>query len=72
MTHDHSNHMWTMALACGGALLLILVLPLIGLSQSWAVGIAIVVMVIMHLWMMKGHLTTNHKGHKRGSKDEKN
>ena len=65
MTHDHSNHMWTMALACGGALLLILVLPFIGLSQSWAVGIAVVVMVIMHLWMMRGHSDHgNHKKHK--------
>lgn len=47
--------MWIMV----GALLLILVLPLLGLSKNWSVGIAIATMVIMYLWMMKGH-SNNH------------
>ena len=59
---NHTNHMWMMALACGGALLLILVLPLFGLSKNWSVGIAIAVMIGLHLWMMRGH--SNHCSHK--------
>lgn len=55
MKNNHTSHMWIMA----GALLLILVLPLLGLSKNWSVGIAIATMVIMHLWMMKGH-SNNH------------
>ena len=71
MSHNHSNHMWMMALACGGALLLILVLPLIGLSKNWSVGISIAVMVGLHLWMMRGHSEhshAEHKEHKGGTK----
>ena len=69
MSHDHTNHMWMMAIAYGGALLLILVLPLIGLSKNWSVGISIAVMVGLHLLMMKGHFGhSNHKEHKGGAK----
>ena len=71
MSHNHSNHMWLMAIACGGALLLLLVLPLIGLSKNWSVGISIAVMVGLHLWMMRGHSDhshTEHKEHKGGAK----
>lgn len=64
MGHNHSNHMWLMALACGGALLLILVLPLFGLSKNWSSGIAITVMIILHLWMMRGHSHKNHTNEK--------
>ena len=69
MKNNHTSHMWLMALACGGALLLILVLPLFGLSGSWSAGIAIAVMIILHAWMMKGH-AHNHSDHiiKKGSK----
>ena len=66
-----NNHMWMMVLACGGALLLILVLPLLGLSKNWVIGIAISVMIGLHLWMMKGHSHNNnseHKQHKDGVK----
>ena len=69
MSHNHSNHMWMMAIACGGALLLLLVLP--GLSKNWSVGISIAVMVGLHLWMMRGHSDhspTEHKEHKGGAK----
>ncbi len=71
MGYDHSSHMWMMVIACGGALLLILVLPLIGLSKNWSVGISIAVMVGLHLWMMRGHSDhnhTEHKEHKGGAK----
>jgi len=64
MGHNHSNHMWMMALACGGALLLILVLPFFGLSKNWSSWIAIGVMVVLHLWMMRGHSDHNHTSHK--------
>ncbi|MEK6893130.1 MAG: hypothetical protein AABX07_02910 [Nanoarchaeota archaeon] len=50
---NHANHFWMMALACGGAFLLILVLPIIGLSQKWSIGIGLAAMIILHVWMMK-------------------
>lgn len=66
---DHANHMWIMALACGGALLLILVLPIFGLSKNWSIGISITVMVGLHLWMMQGHSDhSHHREHKGGAK----
>jgi len=71
MSHNHSNHMWMMVIACGGAILLLLVLPLIGLSKNWSVGISIAVMVGLHLWMMRGHSDhkhTEHKEHEGGAK----
>ncbi|MEK6829977.1 MAG: hypothetical protein AABY15_07715 [Nanoarchaeota archaeon] len=58
----NNNHMWLMALACGGAFLLILVLPLFGLARNWSTGIGIFAMVVLHLWMMKGH-SHNHSNH---------
>lgn len=69
MKNNHTSHMWMMIFACGGAFLLILLLPLIGISKNWATGIAIAVMIGLHLWMMKGHSDhTNHKEHKGGAK----
>jgi hypothetical protein len=62
----NNNHMWLMILACGGAFLLILVLPFFGLSRSWSAGVGIFVMVGLHLWMMKGHSHNhNHLSNKR-------
>lgn len=66
MSHNPTNHMWMMALACGGALLLILMLPLIGLSKNWSVGISIAAMIGLHLLIMRGHSdhdSTKHKEH---------
>lgn len=61
--------MWMMALACGGALVLVLILPLFGVSKNWSLGISIAVMVGLHLWMMRGHSDKdNHKNHKGGAK----
>lgn len=59
MSHTHNNHIWMMALACGGALLLILVLPFLGISKNWSTIIAIGLMVVLHLWMMRGHSGKN-------------
>lgn len=65
MVHNHKNHMWMMAISCGGALLLILLLPFFGVSKNLSSWIAIAVMVILHLWMMKGHSShNNHEKHK--------
>ena len=50
-----------MAIACGGAFLLILVLPFLGISKNWSVGIAITVMVGLHLLMMRDNSGHNHK-----------
>lgn len=69
MKHNISSHMWLMVLACGGALLLILVLPLIGLSKNWSFGISIAVMVGLHLWMILGH--SDHSHHKKHKEDAK-
>ena len=60
MKSENTRHMWMMALACGGALLLILVLPFFGLSKNWSVGISVVVMVGLHLWTMRGHSDHKH------------
>ncbi|MDO8622945.1 MAG: hypothetical protein Q7R52_01760 [archaeon] len=70
MEHNHTSHMWMMLIACGGALLLILILPIIGLSKNWSVGISIVVMIGSHFWMMRGNSCqdNNHKKHKGGIK----
>ncbi len=65
MGHSNSNHLWVMVFACVGAFLLILVLPIIGLSQDLVAGIAIAAMIIAHIWMMQGHSAhNNHKKHK--------
>ncbi|MEK6858996.1 MAG: hypothetical protein AABX53_03755 [Nanoarchaeota archaeon] len=62
MKHDRTSHMWMMVLACGGVFLLILVLPFIGLSKNWSIGVSIAFMVVLHLWMMREH--SNHDPHK--------
>ena len=57
------SHGLLMALACGGALLLILVLPLLGLSKNLSTGIAFAVMIGLHLWIIQGHTKCKeHKG----------
>ena len=68
MKNENANHMWMMTIACGGAFLLFLVLPLVGLSKNWSVGISIAVMAGLHLWMMKGHSNNNYTKHKGGAK----
>ena len=61
------NHMWMMVLACGGGLLLLLILPTFGLSRNWSFGIAMAVMIGLHLLMMRGHSGNNNKEHKGGA-----
>jgi len=62
------SHGLLMALACGGALLLILVLPLLGLSKNLSTGIAFAVMIGLHLLMMRGHSRHNQEKLKGGNK----
>jgi len=66
MGHSHSSHMWMMVLACGGALLLILILPFFGLSKNWSVGIAIIVMLGLHFLMMRSHSGHNPNDKQKG------
>ncbi len=66
MNREHNNHMWLMALACGGGILLSFVLPLFGLSKNWSFGIAIAVMISLHFLLIRGS-HENHKN-KRGRK----
>ena len=64
MKDNHISHVLLMALACGGAVLLIVVLPFLGLPKNWSVGIAIAAMMLLHVWMMKEH-SHNHSHNKR-------
>ena len=65
---NHMSHMWLMVFACGGALLLILVLPLFGISKNFSAGIAFAVMIGLHLLMMRSHSGHNHNRLKGGDK----
>ena len=67
MGHNGFSHMWIMVLACGGAFLLILILPLLGISKNWSTGVAIVVMIGLHLLMMRNNSGHNHEKQKVGS-----
>ena len=71
MNHNHPNHMWIMLVACGGAFLLTLILPAIGVSKNWSSGLAIGAMIGLHLLMMRRHSTSkpntlNEKGRCHG------
>ena len=59
MSHNHTGHMRMMIIACGGAFLLIFVLPLFGVSEGWSAGIAVVAMIGLHLLMMRGRSANN-------------
>ena len=65
---NHMSHMWLMVFACGGALLLLLVLPLLGISKNLSAGIAFAVMIGLHLLMMRSHSKHNHEKTKGGNK----
>lgn len=62
------GHALLMAIACGGALLLIFVLPLFGISKNFSAGIAFAVMIGLHLLMMRSHSGHNHNRLKGGDK----
>ena len=66
MKHN-SNHMWMMIVICGGAFLLIIVLPFLGISKNWSAGIAVAVMVGLHLLMMRDH--SKHYNHNKEKKE---
>jgi len=58
--HEHTNkkHMLLMVLACSVPLLLVILLPLFGIKFN-VLWIGIGLMLIIHIWMMKGH-TKHH------------
>ena len=58
---EHSgNHTWIMVIACLAPLALFIALPVVGLSWELILPVALVAMVLMHVWMMKGH--SSHSG----------
>jgi len=58
---NHNSHMLKMALACIIPLLLIILLPLFGFPKGFSSSLAIGLMILLHFWMIKGHL--GHSGH---------
>ena len=68
---NHISHMWMMIFACGGAFLLILLLPLFGASKNWSIGISIAVMIGLHLLMMRGHSDHCHSKNNQHKGDVK-
>lgn len=55
------NHMIWMALACIIPLLIVLLLPLFGIKNNYTIFIAMVLMIVMHIFMMKSHNHNNPK-----------
>jgi len=47
--------MFGMILACVIPLLLIFLLPFFGIRSNYTIFIAMILMVVIHLFMMKGH-----------------
>ena len=50
--HEGHSH-WKMMLGCIGALLVIAILPLFGVSKSISTIIAVIVMIALHIPMFK-------------------
>lgn len=51
----HFSHGWKMLLACVIPLALILLLPLIGISNKISGAIGIGLMIVLHILMLKEH-----------------
>ncbi len=60
---NDTKHMWIMMLACAVPILILFLLPTLGIkgNYGWA---AVVLMVFMHLFLMRGHggKKTRHGG----------
>ena len=56
------NHAWIMVIGCLIPLLLLIALPYFGITGNWLWFVAITVMIMAHLYMMKGHGHKNHGG----------
>lgn len=63
------DSMWLMILSCGAAFLLVIILPYFGFSSNWSLGIAMGVMIGLHVLMMKnhGHVHNSSQKQKGGS-----
>ncbi len=60
------NHILKMLLGCGGAFLLLFLLPVLGFGQGTTFVVFIVAMLACHIFMMGGHAHGDH-----GQSDEK-
>ncbi|HIH31825.1 TPA: hypothetical protein HA235_03895 [Candidatus Woesearchaeota archaeon] len=49
------NHLLWMILACAIPLLIVLLLPVFGIKSNYSIIIAMVSMIVMHLFMMRDH-----------------
>jgi nicotinamide riboside transporter PnuC len=69
MHKNNFKHMIMMILICIIPLAIIIVLAFFGFSNKWTTGGAFVLMIISHIWMMRGHSNHNqHKEHNGGVK----
>lgn len=50
-----NNHMLWMVLACAIPLLIVFLLSLVGIKNNYIVILAMVLMIVLHLFMMKDH-----------------
>lgn len=57
----HSNHGWMMLFAHIVPIGLIILLPMLGFTGTWTFILPIVLMIGIHIWMMKNHVS--HKQH---------
>ncbi len=59
---NDTKHVWLMMLACAVPILILFLLPVLGIkgNYGWA---AIVLMVLMHLFLMRGHSGKKKTGH---------
>lgn len=54
------NHIFWMILACIIPLLIVLLLPVFGIRSKYTIFIAMILMIVVHIFMMKNH---NHNKH---------
>ena len=66
--NNNTKHMIMMTLACIIPLAIIFVLPFFGISSKWATGLAVALMVFLHILMIRHHSPKNkeHKEVKNG------
>jgi uncharacterized membrane protein YhaH (DUF805 family) len=57
-SHDMGKHMWLMMLACIIPLVIILLLPVFGITGNFT-WIALIVMFALHILMFAGHSKQN-------------
>ncbi len=70
MSHPHNSdmkHMILMLLACALPLGLIFVLSLFGITGKWLTFAGIALMILLHVLMMKDHVSGRNTHHKGGT-----